>query len=490
MEHCCRLRCCFGFLCTVSSVALVILLSRPYSSYLETSQRVNFVELDAFPGTDITVVPLNGSSRQLKRALNVLGNLTNGSWGYLLVVDYEQQLMGGFMGFYHLAKMTSLLNLSSVEPYVRGTGLEGAPLIREDSEAEVAKLSRFYDIDHLGSLVKSCCGNELVSFETFMEMSSRDVVLVAFLYSLEGSERYFSNGEKIVEIESGTASLLASLRTLNKWTSFVAGHRNWQSALYRVSRVVLVDARPQRPLPFSYLMDKLGSIVRQQVAEFGSATLVLDSFRDIQLTYVSKFLYRIPGFKWSKCAEMDTVKHSNSVTSAARKFSHDLNPAHPVVGIHVRIERLLIDLKGRVSLYMVCLRQLRRLLQSGTIANLTRGSVYLFHDVGKYGTKGCNYRSYCFRGRPHFLSLIQRMGFKVVYFDPKSFRPKGLRGAFAGYVEMEFLSNVDVLVTVGHGEYQNHIVKRFAKNHGGSLQNFHKICNYPPTSIHCYPHCR
>ena len=422
-------------------------------------------------------------------------DLSKGSQGYLLVVDYEQQLIGAFLGFYHLASLTSLLNLSTVEPYVQGRGLQGAPAVeKKDSESQVLKLSSFYDLGHMRDALRKCTISDLMSFEGFVSNASRNVVLVSFLHSLKiYGEHFPTDGRpnKIVEIENATSNQLKSLRVLNTWVSFVTRKESLirSPSDFRVSRVVLVDARPLHPLPLSDLVNKLGSVVREQVARFGSATVILDRWRDIQLDLPSSYFYFIPEFKWRDCEEIDTVKHSEMVINAADKFRESLNKSRPVVGVHIRAERLLRDFKGNVSHYMDCLLQLTQILRNGTIANVDHGSVHVLHDLGRYGSTSCENR-YCKSGRSQFLSAVNRYFKKnVVSFDPGNFRPSAMQGAFAAFVEQEYLSTVDVLVTVARGEYQDHTVQRFLKKSGGRRDNLYRICHNPPPLPECYPNC-
>ena len=416
------------------------------------------------------------------------------SQGYILVVDYKQQLTAGFLGFYHLATIAALLNLSVVEPYIQGTGLQGAPHIRKNSDPQVLKLSHFYDLAHLEDALMTCTNSHLVSFEEFLTNASRNVVLVSFLHSLKFFGYYFSAGNesrKIVEIDNATNSQLSGLKTLNLWASFVR-EKSMSPLTFSKSRAVLVDARPLHPLPLSDLVQYLGSIVQEQVAKYGSATIVLDRWRDIQLNSPSAYLYYIQGFQYKDCADIDTVKHSKIITSAAEQFKVSLGGSHPIVGVHIRAERLLLDFKGSESHYKRCLRQLLHLMNNGTIANIRHGSMHIFHDLGEYGSSTCNVREwkYCIEGRKNFLTELNRYFKKfVVSFDPSSFHPVTLQPAFASFVEREYLSTVDVLVTVGRGGYQDSIVKRFLKRSGGTSDSLYRICNNPPPLPECYPNC-
>ena len=77
----------------------------------------------------------------------------------------------------------------------------------------------------------------------------------------------------------------------------------------------------------------------------------------------------------------------------------------------------------------------------------------------------------------------------MVLFDPSSFHPVTLQPASASFVEREYLSTVDVLVTVGRGGYQDSIVKRFLKKSDGTSDSLYRICNNPPPLSECYPDC-
>ena len=59
----------------------------------------------------------------------------------------------------------------------------------------------------------------------------------------------------------------------------------------------------------------------------------------------------------------------------------------------------------------------------------------------------------------------------------------------AAFVDREYLTRVDVLVTVGRGEYQQNIVERFLDRSGGKQDNLHRICNNEPPIPDCYPDC-
>ena len=376
------------------------------------------------------------------------------------------------MSFYHLANITALLNLSSVEPFVTtDDGLAGVPDVEDFSDPQFVKLSRFFDLDHLKGAVKSCTNGDLVTFDTFMETASREVVVVKALASLGKYKNYLNNGIKAVEVNLNASRYV---KNLNKWVEWGVKEKGWNSRPFRLSCVLLLDLRPKHPFPLDQLIIELGNVIHKQVAMHGSATILINYWRDMESTKVSSnFFYRIPGFKWTHCYDFETCPFSQSVVSAAQQFRESLSEMHPVVGVHIRGERLIRNFEGD---YMKCLTELKKLINSDNVSNLiSKGSLYLLHDLGEYGTKSCSYPS-CVSTTKRFVAGIKNLGYRIVYYDPVDFRPKQLQSAFSALVEMEYLSKVDVLITVGNGQFQNKIIERFMKLKGHD-HNLTRICS-------------
>ena len=96
------------------------------------------------------------------------GNEVTKSMGYLLVVGYLSQMSAGFREFYHLASITALLNLSTVEPYIQDIGLHGAPsTVKGKPNPEVLKIRSFYDLQNLKRSWRTCTNSSLVTFRDF-----------------------------------------------------------------------------------------------------------------------------------------------------------------------------------------------------------------------------------------------------------------------------------------------------------------------------------
>ena len=246
-----------------------------------------------------------------------------------------------------------------------------------------------------------------------------------------------------------------------------------QLPLFHRPRVVLVDVRPSNPLSFSILKKALGTIV-SEVNKHGPPIFIFDKWRGFQERNTSKFFYYVPDFHFSACAS-DTriLHHSKVVIEAAHNFAQSLNQIRPVIGVHIRGERLLTDTRGDFS---KCFRQLTNCLQTLTnTSKIPSERVHVFHDFGGYGTKSCD-RGHCANGRSELLSQINSLSYSVNSYDPTKFNSVPVSPAFASFVEREYLANVDILVTLGGGNFQESIIRRFLKRSGNNKDNLHEIC--------------
>ena len=136
--------------------------------------------------------------------------------GYLLAVDFHQQVAGSFTAFSQLSKIASLLNLSIVEPYVIGTQLRGVPDSHNDNQIQQAlTLGALYDVKSIQSTLRSCCFiNQLVPFENITQKAHHNVIYVSFL---PYKTKYSFLPEKIMETD-----VKADMRYYNALKNWVA----------------------------------------------------------------------------------------------------------------------------------------------------------------------------------------------------------------------------------------------------------------------------
>ena len=265
-----------------------------------------------------------------------------------------------------------------------------------------------------------------------------------------------------------------SIKTLNSWT---VSYNVTTNKLFKCSRVVLLDARPKHELPLRDIIDVLG---REQVEMFGSATVVLDSWTGLESSGDSSFFPYVSGFMSNSCYGTGsfTLEHSKLVISAAHSFVERFNLTQPAVGVHIRGERLLRDSNWNIEYSIDCLQQLYNFLYNHSVmGNSFPEKVYVFHDLGKYGSTSCDQTKLCNHARPKLLSKLKQLRFREVYFDPSNFKSFPNNRVFASFVEREYLSHVQVLVAVGRGGFQRSIVNRFLTKR----RDLYRICNSLPS---------
>ena len=291
-----------------------------------------------------------------------------------------------------------------------------------------------------------------------MRDTSDNVIYVSFITS---KSKYHFGPKKTTEIGLTEISK-GYFNDVKKWASRIS------KKSLQLSRIVVIDARHQYPVYLSNITEVLGSVVCEEVAKSGSATVVVNAWQQISR---STFSFYVPDYLYS--CNMYDIQHSETVIKAAQQFAKTLNQVRPVIGVHIRAERLLKDSKGG-SFHTDCLKELKALLQSiKNSANATRDNFHLFHDLGKYGTISCKWDKYCYNGKSGIVSQIKGLGFLIVAYDPKKFHFPTSK-SFVAFVEREYLSQVDILVAVGRGKYQDGLVHRFVTKSGGN--GLHRIC--------------
>ena len=396
--------------------------------------------------------------------------------GFLLPLSVDQQLTGGLKGFTQLATLAAIFNLSTVEPYVQRSRLVGVPRLSEGRAPGTMRLSDLYDWEDLRRLFKTCStrdDHQLSSFETFLENASREVILVHMVTTAADFSFFFAGrNEKIIEV-GHDESLLSGVQLLNEWATKVF---NQVGTLFRTARIILVDARPMQVLPLSVIVKDLGSFIDKQVSQSRSATVLFGGWRAISFRApLSPIFYYVPGFFWRPCQNINLIKRSERVIHSSLLFSQSLNDSDTgiIVGVHIRGERLLRDYKGSVS---DCLEELESHLESYP----PEVRIRIVHDLGEYGTSSCT--GICSLRRNSFLSQVKKLGYPIVSFNSSEFSSVPISSGYAALVEGEYLSKVDVLLTVGWGGFQNAIVQRFMLQRGGKGENLHRICNSPSPS--------
>ena len=458
----------------VSLVALSVLIVVYLSPYVSWGTRQSLLAAthstrNLVKGKEILDRCLTQSKSVTKEDIS-LTDQTVKTQGYLLARDYTQQMTAAFHDFFMLSNMAFRLNLSTVEPFVQGSSLMGIPDITLNGQ--FWGLSKFYDVNNLKCALKTCSSlHQLVSFDTVLTKAPHTVVLVYFLTSnYNNFEQYFS-GETIVELDANKSTYISqvnqTLHFLNTYVDYSLKLQQKQRPLFQYPRVILADARRFHPLLLSTLTEVLITSISGKRNAYDPSLFVFDKW---QGTYIKN----VPDFHMNAATcGARLIRHSKVVVEAARTFSQSLNQTQPVIGVHIRGEKLLLATKGEFS---HCFHQLidclRKLTKSRKIPH---ESVNVFHDLGSYGTDSCTNNGRCVRGRSELLSRINSLSYPINSYDPTKFTSFPQSQAFASFVEREYLANVDILVTIGGGTFQLSIIERFL-NFGHNKDKLYRIC--------------
>ena len=389
--------------------------------------------------------------------------------GYLLSMTHTQQISGALHGYTDLATLGALLNLSTVEPYVVDTSLVGVPYVK-DAQYEL-KLCDIYDAHMLKSTLKMCSSyndHEMSTFEDFLERASREVIFVYMLTSFNRGQKFRLAGNKrIIEIGTTGNATQKFLERLNRWAVHISPLK---LPGFYISRVFVIDAQPMKALHLSDILEVLGSAIRWKVARHGSATVLFNNWEAIHNVPDSHSFYYIPEFVYRPCRSIYNVSHSQTVIDAADIFGLGLrdDKRKTRIGVHIRAERILALHKES---FEICLEKVWELINS-TYRN---SQVRIIHDLGKYGTRTCF--GYCEVLRPYFSTKIARLGWHSAHFYPEGYSHLPRSAAFVAAVEQEYLSRMDVLVTVGAGGFQTRTITMFMKHAENSRNHLYKICS-------------
>ena len=398
------------------------------------------------------------------------------SYGYLLPMYIEQQSSGALFGYGDLASLAGYLNLSAVEPYVVGNNFWGVPTIKDKSKAMT--LSTFFDFEDLQNTIGLCFKKkksvlEMSTFEQFLTKTSSAVIYAHILHDLGTHKSKFSDGkQKIVEIDKNDGSAKNRVNMLNNMAAYVSKEHNVCSVTFRISRVFVIDARPKVALQLTTIQDILGSAIRKQFSVDGSVTVVFNNWRAIHPKPDTSYFYYFPNF-YNPCKYLNSTKNSQTVIKASQAFSRHLKDSEtaPRIGVHIRAERVIMTFKG---IFFKCIKEIGETITMLMRNFTTTPQVRVIHDFSKYGTQSC--KGDCGRYRSKFLTELKKLNLTSVYYDPVDCPSFPRSSTFAAFVEREYLSTSDVLVTAGHGGFQTILVEQFLHHSIKNKQHLHRMC--------------
>ena len=204
-----------------------------------------------------------------------------------------------------------------------------------------------------------------------------------------------------------------------------------------------------------------------------NGSVMFNFWRAIHPKLDTSYFYYVPNF-YKPCDHLYNMNNSQAVIKASQAFSRHLNDSEtaPRIGVHIRAERLFLKLKGN---FVKCLKKLDDTIKIVMKNFKTTPQVRVINDLGKYGTTGCK-ENYCSRYKLKFFSELKKLNLEAVYYEPDDNPSFPHTSMFAAFVEREYLSTSDELVTVGYGGFQMILVEQFVDRSIKNKEHLHRIC--------------
>ena len=378
--------------------------------------------------------------------------------GYVMVFSYDEQLESAMYDIYQLANLVADWNMQLIEPFVYGTFFGIPKLSNRIAANPVLQFQDVYNVTAVNRQFSTCLKTDYPIFEKFETCVSQKfdrVILIKFTWkSTESCTNQLR--AQCRRVEEDINQLAVS--TLKKTTLSPGNIKVTNHACVDVTKAVNF-----RELPFSI---PAWNEARRNVEQSHSNILVLIlDWHGIRTKYMT-FFYLDPQYKQKNCRDVHSISHSDSIIHAAQEYFKFLKLVKPVLGIHIRLERLLEDDKHNPGYMKECINKLttvaRILIEK---YHLHYNNTIAFRDYGPLGSSTCRrWKCSLPAQQLHVDDQLKSLNIHTTEYDPNVFRRPNSRG-FSSVVEKELLSRADYLLTVGKGSFQASITNRFLANH-------------------------
>lgn len=472
----CSIRCLLkGFICSLLLLVLVL------STWVGLQLRYNYLGLPAPgmvrqrpppPAIDRPLAvsvpahrhpnPLNSTPEKIAPPSSSLPGPPAGPEGYVVALDFSEQLESGMFDLQQLTDLAHSWNLQVVEPYIQSSQFSFPAL--PSPHHRLLKLSEVYSLQDLN-----------MNFRESYEAGYDPII------PLQGvvKEMNRTTGLYVVVLRllpfSLSDSSCASSDT-DMYINRLASHLRCTACRLEKGVVCLNTGEKNN---FRQLLDRhpLMITIRSQISILRSKLVILiPKWHGIR-PHRDSFFYWDPNFRLTSLKySIHATKHSTKVQSAAREFSRSLHLTPPTLGIHIRLERLMRSKSFKTADLAECLGEVESLVRS--LQQNKVNSSFLFRDYSKYGSSTCQKISCAeFANEMKLDQRFKSLGVKVQEYTPRRWELRREHG-FSANVEQELLARADYLVTVGYGSFQSGIIERWVRYRAGhDLKRIFKLCH-------------
>ena len=401
---------------------------------------------------------------------------------YLFFMEIDEQLSANLEKFFQLSYFSALWNFKMVEPWI-DKNTEFLSSLPPTGKPQSSLYLDLYNRTALPKILTKCYNSNLPQdrqmdqefvFHTMCEAmmySPRQILLIRFMRSSQewkkGKNGVCENISKGMR-QQALRALNAHFQEFKKENTAAYG----QSGDFRIWRTICISSIPGTP----FSMKNATAFIQKQLEEKqkqggADVSIVISSWRKVKGVR-SGYYYFDPTFSFhTQNCPYYTLPHGPKVFSAVDRMQRAFNLSGYFICIYARTERIAMNTKRYIE---DCFKKLPVVLNSTmTSYGIPQSRVVLVHDAGKYGSKSF-YRSLRVKASK-LLKRIQSLHIKAIHYDPTKNKDLPQHRAFVAIVEMEFLSQSHVLITMGGGGFAAGVQSRFIARQ--SKERLHNLCS-------------
>ena len=390
--------------------------------------------------------------------------------GYILVGRFTEQLESSVYGLYQLSNIASSWDMQIVEPHITGSNFALNPTTSTNSKP-VFRFSNIYNLTDTNTLFQTClnsCLSPLIPFGQFIENLTHTPVIAVVLYLL----RYSISHNTCISERYSHAKQLVDIVDRHLTTTLVKG------TLKHIKNFDIVCIDISKANDFKQLLQTHPTLKKTQESAINSHSklLILISKWNGIRNYKDRFFYYDPSWKQNSCPNVHSIKHSHQVVTATDAYFSSLNLKHPLLGVHVRFERVfrLDKSNPRYPYTSECVEKFlaaaKRLMLEH---HFNHSTAIAFRDFGPQGSATCYEQCNKAANDLKIDKVLNSLNIRTLEYANQYFKER----AFVASVELELLSRVDHLLTLGYGSFQSSIVKRFLNKGNRRRQRLVAICS-------------
>ena len=437
------------------------------------------------------------------------GNPSQGDSSYLMALSYHEQLNTAIKyELFSLAPVAADWGLKLVEPFVVNSRIYGVkdkrivPISDRDGLPSALPLSSLFEVT---DLLMNCSNVQMVPFNIFIRNVPKHVTLVyanskthpikeiifkssiydALNLGFQAARTNIFDCTDVFLSYDSTKFLIKSVET----------SMDFADRLPKVDKVVCFN--PDVPLYTSEFQSYFGTLQDTVVIflnwrgcfifdcsiksynrwlQTGECSCPSYSQRPNFARY--RLITRSALTNFKKCTEQP-VPHPKEMIQTANKYLDMLNKSKPLIGIHLRSELLHINFALKKCHIQELHTLIWKLLKQHAIESPLE-HLLVISDYNQAGSDGCRYERCGYTAGKILSWIYEEWNIRPTVFRPELAGTSTNKG-YISLVEMTMLTNVDYLVLVGHGNFQEQLASHFiAKGNPGSalyqIQYINKAC--------------